>query len=121
MDSYKEGYLIFPLHDLSAGYHSLTLKAWDVFNNSSEATVTFQVIPKHNLTINTVIPYPNPMTTSTTFFIQHNQACCDNKIIIEIYDLLGKKIAKLYDESYNESYANTEIYIGMASQFMVIL
>ncbi|MFA7609711.1 MAG: type IX secretion system sortase PorU [Bacteroidales bacterium] len=110
LDSYKEGYLIFPLHDLSAGYHSLTLKAWDVFNNSSEATVTFQVIPKHNLTINTVIPYPNPMTTSTTFFIQHNQACCDNKIIIEIYDLLGKKIAKLYDESYNESYANTEIY-----------
>lgn len=109
LDSYQNGYVIFPLSDLTVGEHSLTLRAWDVFNNSSEASINFQVIPDDNLTINKIFPYPNPMTGSTTFYIQHNQACCNNKIIIEIYDILGNIITVLENEKFNEAYYNTEI------------
>jgi hypothetical protein len=109
LDSYKDGYLIYPLSDLSAGEHYITVRAWDVFNNSSEASINFQVIPNDNLTINKIFAYPNPMISNTTFYIQHNQACCNNKIIIEIYDILGNIIAVLENESYNDAYYNTEI------------
>jgi hypothetical protein len=109
LNSYQNGYVIFPLSDLTVGEHSLTLRAWDVFNNSSEASINFQVLPDNNLTINKIFPYPNPMTGSTTFYIQHNQACCNNKIIIEIYDILGNLITVLENENFNEAYYNTEI------------
>ena len=37
IDNYKKGSVLYPLTDLTGGPHSLTLKAWDNFNNSSEA------------------------------------------------------------------------------------
>jgi hypothetical protein len=35
-DSYQGGEVIYQMNDLSTGYHTLSVKIWDVFNNSSE-------------------------------------------------------------------------------------
>ncbi|MBA4322800.1 MAG: hypothetical protein C0408_08295, partial [Odoribacter sp.] len=35
-DNYKKGRIVYPLGEMEAGSHSLTLKAWDNFNNSSQ-------------------------------------------------------------------------------------
>jgi hypothetical protein len=42
-NSYQEGEIQYRLGPFENGTHTLTLKAWDVLNNSSEATISFQV------------------------------------------------------------------------------
>ena len=37
------GVIRFPFYNLEKGEHSITLKVWDVFNNSSESTINFVV------------------------------------------------------------------------------
>ena len=43
-DDYTSGRINYDLTGLTEGNHSLTLKAWDNYNNSSEKTIAFQVI-----------------------------------------------------------------------------
>jgi hypothetical protein len=42
-DNYMKGKIVYDLSDLTKGSHSLTLKAWDNFNNSSEESILFIV------------------------------------------------------------------------------
>ena len=41
-DNYMKGRVLYPLSDLAGGGHTLTLKAWDNFNNSSEANLNIR-------------------------------------------------------------------------------
>ena len=41
IDDYTSGVVEFPMQNLSVGKHKLTLKAWDVANKPSEATLEF--------------------------------------------------------------------------------
>ena len=50
-DDFTKGVISFPLYNLSAGEHSITLKVWDVFNNSSEATINFVVAASDRMVI----------------------------------------------------------------------
>ena len=56
------------------GWHSLTVKVWDVFNNSSEETIEFQVIAGENPVLSNVYNYPNPASDVTWFRFDHNKA-----------------------------------------------
>ncbi len=46
VDDYTKGKLTYPFRDLEPGLHTLTLKAWDVYNNSSTAEIQFIVYDK---------------------------------------------------------------------------
>ena len=100
LDSYQEGLVTYPITNLSPGLYSLKLKAWDVFNNSSEQTVTFEVKPKENLAIAHVLNYPNPFTTRTSFQFEHNQPNQDLEVQINIKTISGKLI-KTINQSVN--------------------
>jgi len=55
------------------GLHTLSLKAWDVYNNSSVAEIQFRVFDeKDNLVIENVLNYPNPFVNYTEQ-IQHQE------------------------------------------------
>jgi hypothetical protein len=43
INDFTSGVIRFPLKNLTAGKHTLKLKAWDVANNSSEAEIEFVV------------------------------------------------------------------------------
>ncbi len=43
LDSYKSGKVVFSLSGLDPGVHTVTLKAWDNFNNSATGNLTFEV------------------------------------------------------------------------------
>jgi hypothetical protein len=60
--------------DLPVGPHSLRLKAWDTYNNSTEREIEFIVAKDEKLALSHVLNYPNPFANSTTFFFDHNQA-----------------------------------------------
>src|SRR5690606_18454799 len=51
LDSYQEGVIRYQFENLDPGRHTLTFKAWDVNNNSSEVTMDFVVVENKEITI----------------------------------------------------------------------
>ena len=92
IDSYQSGTVKYPYSKLSPGNHRIRLKAWDVFNNSSEAYTEFIVVESAELKLSHVFNYPNPFTTRTEFIFEHNQACCNLDVIIQIFSITGSII-----------------------------
>ena len=85
----------FPFRDLEPGLHTLTLKAWDVYNNSSVAEIQFVVFDKDNgLVIDNVLNYPNPFVDYTEFWFNHNSSTSLD-VSIQIFTVSGKLIRTL--------------------------
>ncbi|MDB5269077.1 MAG: hypothetical protein JWP58_2117, partial [Hymenobacter sp.] len=84
--------------DLSTGPHSLTVKAWDTYNNSAEKEIEFIVAQDVKLALDHVLNYPNPFAHSTTFFFDHNQAGSepDNlDVQVQIFTVAGHLVRTL--------------------------
>ena len=94
-DSYQKGTVRFQLPVLEEGLHSLTIKAWDVANNSNTAAITFNVRPAKELTIANVYNYPNPFTTATNFWFEHNQPGSPLQVRIRIFTVTGKIVKEI--------------------------
>lgn len=91
-DSYQKGSVSYPFHDLPDGLHTLTLKAWDNYNNSSEKTIEFVINQGADLTLTEVKNYPNPFSGSTTFLFKHTRPGDKLEINLEIFDPSGRLI-----------------------------
>lgn len=92
LDTYKSGKVKYQLTNLEPGNHTLTLKAWDVHNNSSVATLDFLVTEDSEIALKQVLNYPNPFTTSTQFMFEHNQSCETLDVRIQIFTVSGKLV-----------------------------
>lgn len=102
IDSYKGGKITFPFYDLPDGNHTLTLKAWDNYNNSNETTIEFLVNQNAALNINQVYNYPNPFKSSTTFTFDHTRPGDNLDLKLEIYDLAGRLVQRYEKEVTTE-------------------
>ena len=91
-NSYQRGKIKFQLPELKAGNHSLHIKAWDVLNNSSEINLEFTVAPDGELTLSHVLNYPNPFTTNTSFWFEHNQPGQPVNVTIQVFTITGKLV-----------------------------
>ena len=92
IDDYKRGSLSYPLRDLSPGLHTLTLKAWDVYNNASTQDIQFVVFDKDvSLELTNVLNYPNPFVNYTEFWFNHNSSDVLD-VSIQIFTVSGKLI-----------------------------
>ncbi len=92
LDTYKTGTVKYQMKDIAVGKHTLTVRAWDVNNNSGEDVILFEVAAEKELVLAHVLNYPNPFTTSTLFFFEHNQACNQSKVQIQIFTVSGKLV-----------------------------
>jgi len=101
-DDYTKGVISFPFYNLEKGEHTLTLKVWDVFNNSTEATITFVVADENEFTISDYTTYPNPFSNSTDLYFQHNKANQNLDVVLEIYSITGT-LVKRQEESYSDN------------------
>lgn len=90
VDDYTSGSIQYQLKNLSVGKHRLKLKAWDVANNSSEKEIEFEVTG--DFIISEVFNYPNPVSDNTSFVFTHNQSGEILDVVIEIFDLSGRRI-----------------------------
>jgi hypothetical protein len=100
LDSYQSGSVRYTLPQLTKGKHTLTLKVWDVNNNSSEETIDFIVQEKETITLDHVLNYPNPFTTYTEFFFEHNQVCSELEAQVQIMTVSGK-LVKTINQTVN--------------------
>jgi hypothetical protein len=90
MDKHTEGSVVFPINNLAEGKHTLTVKVWDVLNNSSEQQITFVV--KDDFRIENVECFPNPMTEQTSFSFTHNQPDELFDVTLEVFQTNGKRV-----------------------------
>jgi hypothetical protein len=95
LNSYQSGRVRYPFSRLEPGEHRLSFKAWDIMNNSSSVYADFVVAESAELALDHVLNYPNPFTTRTKFFFQHNQACNPLTVVIQVYTVTGKLVKTL--------------------------
>lgn len=95
LDSYQQGTVRFQLPRLAPGRHTLKIKAWDVLNNSTEYLLEFTVVSNEELRLDHVLNYPNPFTTHTAFWFEHNKPGVDLQAHVEILTITGKIIKTL--------------------------
>ena len=86
--NYGQGFARFQLPELEPGIHTIKIKAWDVLNNSSEFILDFTVVNDEELVIDHVLNYPNPFTTKTQFWFEHNKPGQDLFVQIHIFSLI---------------------------------
>lgn len=107
---FTKGSVSYQLRNLSPGKHTLTIKVWDVYNNSSTATINFVVTPASKLVIKDLKNYPNPFRTGTNFIFDHNQAGKTLYLEIDIYQLDGQKIKTIKTKVQPLGFSSGAIY-----------
>ena len=98
VNSYKSGIIDYAFSTLSEGKHSLTVKVWDVHNNSAVGVTEFMVLASNNLTIQNLLNYPNPVVDFTSFYFEHNQNNEDMKVILQIMDIQGRIVKEIKED-----------------------
>ena len=110
LDSYQSGEIKYNFTTIDPGSHTLKVKIWDVNNNSSEKTIEFEVRQKEELSLEHVLNYPNPFTTSTEFFFEHNQNCTSLAAQIQILTVSGKLVKTINQTVQTVGYRSEGIH-----------
>jgi hypothetical protein len=92
VDDYSNGKASFNFRDLEDGLHTLTFKAWDVYNNSSTSEIQFTVAGNDELEITNVLNYPNPFVDYTEFWFNHNRPFEPLDVQIQVFTVTGKVV-----------------------------
>jgi Peptidase family C25 len=91
-DTYQKGSLRYQLPVLAEGHHTIVIKAWDVANNSGKAQLAFRITKQADPQLLQVRNYPNPFTSITRFWFEHNRPNEDLEASIRIFTLDGKLV-----------------------------
>lgn len=93
---YKRGSVALTLGELPAGEHKLQLRAWDLFNNSSVAEVSFVVVPNlaPQLASLALSPSPARFGQVSTFVLSHNFPGSTLDVTLEVFNMQGQLVWK---------------------------
>ncbi len=106
LNDFTHGHITYPLYGLSDGPHTMTLRVWDVFNNSNTASIDFIVVPSQQMAIKYLMNYPNPFSYAmgTHFSFQHNQSEDQIDVELQIYSTSGRLVNIIKDFSEGGNY-----------------
>ena len=90
LDDFTHGTLRFPLRNLAPGLHTITFKAWDVYNNPTTAEIQFIVVGDEMITLTHVLNYPNPFANYTEFWFTHNRPYEALEVQVQVMTITGK-------------------------------
>lgn len=85
------GYLSYKLTNLSKGHHTISVRAWNIFNFSSRRELSFFVRGEDS-TIVQFMAYPNPSTSHVRITMEHNITGIINSASLYIYDMQGRLV-----------------------------
>ncbi len=91
-NTYQRGHVKYRLFNLTPGWHTLHIKAWDVYNNSGTTEINFQVVENEDIAIDHVLNYPNPFVDYTEFWFNHNHPFENLDVMIQVYTISGKLV-----------------------------
>ncbi len=108
-NTYKRGHVKYRLFNLKPGWHTLHIKAWDVYNNSGTAEISFQVVENTELKLDRVLNYPNPFTDYTEFWFNHNHPFENLDVMVQVYTISGKLVWQHRQTVMSEGYLSRDI------------
>ena len=103
------GSIYYGLSDLSEGSHTLRLKVWDTFNNSSEQTISFNVIKGLQPEMYDVYAIGTPAKTDAKFYIKHNRPDALITVSLYVYDLLGRLVWSTQESGKSDMFTSFPI------------
>jgi len=86
------GTVNYQFNDLTPGQHTITLKAWNIFNRSAEASISFTVCNPDTLTLSQLHCFPNPADEQTQFLLEVNNTSRITSAELQIYNHHGQCI-----------------------------
>ncbi|MDR1344662.1 MAG: type IX secretion system sortase PorU [Tannerellaceae bacterium] len=106
----NEGLVTFSIPALTTGIHSAEFKVWDVANNPSSRTFTFEVEEDLKPLISKVAATPVPARSNMQFLIYHDRPESTLHIDIRIYDMTGRLCRQMNENG--SSPMNTPYAVG---------
>ncbi|WP_218599646.1 type IX secretion system sortase PorU [Polaribacter sp. NJDZ03] len=110
LNDFTKGKVTYKLRDLEVGPHTLKIKAWDTYNNSSELTLNFVVVSDAVLNLENVLNYPNPFVNYTEFWFNHNKPNENLEVQVQIFTVSGKLV-----KTINQNIPNAETLVRSIS------
>ncbi len=104
LDNYQKGRVEYPMSEIASGEHKLNFKIWDVYNNSSEDYIEFIVEESEELVLKRLLNYPNPFTTKTSFYFEHNRPNQSIQVLIQVITMSGKLVKTISVDLDPEGY-----------------
>ena len=98
LDHPGKGVIAYKMQDLADGDYTLTIKVWDIYNNSGTAAINFTVVNNGGMVIENAFNAPNPVTDETHFVFDHNQVGNNMQVDIYIYDIMGRWVTTLSEQ-----------------------
>ena len=95
LNDFTSGVVKYPLEGLTPGNYSITVKAWDISNNSNEATIDFIVVENGDNILFNVSNYPNPFSGKTTISFLHDLGSVEADISVDIFSLSGQLVHQI--------------------------
>lgn len=108
-DDYTKGTIRYPFRNLTIGLHTLTFKAWDVYNNPITDEIQFLVVGDETVTLSNVLNYPNPFVNYTEFWFTHNRPYEDLDVQVQVMTITGKVVWTKNQTITNEGFISREI------------
>ncbi|MBN8643588.1 MAG: type IX secretion system sortase PorU [Flavobacteriales bacterium] len=109
LDDYTKGKIRFPFRNLALGLHTITFKAWDVYNNFISAEIQFVVVSGETITLSNVLNYPNPFVNYTQFWFSHNKPYEPLDVQVQIFTITGKVVKTINQNIATEGFLSREI------------
>ena len=110
LNTYQSGQVKYPFSTLEPGQHTITVKAWDVNNNSSDVRVSFRVQAAETPLVKRLYNYPNPFSTSTEFMLEHNQSCEVMDVQIQIFTISGRLVKTLQNQVTTQGFTTRGLF-----------
>ncbi|WP_099463761.1 type IX secretion system sortase PorU [Parabacteroides provencensis] len=97
-----EGFVTFSIPALNPGIHTAEFKVWDIQNNSTTKTFSFEVVEGLKPNLYELIGTPNPAREQVEFRLYHNRPETNVAVNIMIYDMAGKLLWNHSETGSNE-------------------
>ena len=99
---FTRGTVAYNIPALENGSHTLTFRAWDVLNNTSQASLDFVVDDGMATNIVRLMASQNPAISSTNFMVSYDLPGSDCDFVVEVFDFSGRCIWRHEESSSGE-------------------
>ena len=101
LNDYRRGRVAIPVVNLENGTHEFTMKVWDTQGNSTDKRIVLVI--EDGTMLAQVYNYPNPFSEGTRFSFRHGNRTEALRVWVEIYDVLGRKVAGVSSSTVSEA------------------
>lgn len=97
LDDSRRGRITLPFEELENGAYEFMLKAWDTWNNPTEAEIV--VIVERNTILAQIKSFPNPFENEVYFSFVNGEMTGELDVLLEVFDVMGRRVATVQEHT----------------------